>query len=49
MKEALLAKFQQNIILKQKLLDTGNKEIVELSTDDVYWSQLTDGTGKKLF
>ena len=46
MKEALRAKFEQNLVLKQKLLDTADKDIVELSNDDTYWSQLPDGTGR---
>ncbi|KAI6657309.1 hypothetical protein LOD99_57 [Oopsacas minuta] len=45
MKEALKAKFEQNIILKQKLLDTEGKDIIERAVDDSYWSQLASGTG----
>ena len=45
MKKALRAKFEQNIVLKQKLLDTADADIVEVSVDDTYWSQLADGTG----
>ena len=41
---ALKVKFENNP-LKQKLLDTGNKEIVERSSFDSYWSQNTNGSG----
>ncbi|KAI6657308.1 Riboflavin biosynthesis protein PYRR, chloroplastic-like [Oopsacas minuta] len=48
MKEALKAKFEQNIILKQKLLDTEGKDIIERAVDDSYWSQLASGTGHNI-
>ena len=45
MKQGLKAKFEQNSVLKGKLLGTGGSEIIERSTDDMYWSQLASGTG----
>ena len=42
MKMALLAKFNQNPITKQAILDTGDKHLLEASTDR-YW-----GCGKTL-
>ena len=49
MKDGLRAKFEQNVELRQRLLDTGDIDIVEISHNDSYWSQLPDGTGKKRF
>lgn len=37
MKDALYLKFCQNLNLKQKLLDTGNKKLCEASPNDSYW------------
>ena len=45
MKKALKAKFEQNPLLKEKLLKTGRSEIIERSTNDQYWSQLASGSG----
>ena len=45
MKKALKAKFEQNLLLKEKLLKTGRSEIIERSTNDQYWSQLASGSG----
>ena len=45
MKQGLKAKFEQNPFLKDKLLNTGGSEIIERSTNDMYWSQLADGSG----
>ena len=47
MKEALRAKFEQNVVLRRKLLNTANRLIIEVSQDDTYWSQLADGSGSK--
>lgn len=44
MKEGLYAKFSQNKDLRDFLLDTGKKEIVECNPFDRYW-----GVGKSLF
>lgn len=46
MKQALLAKFQQNSEIRQQLLDTGKEELVEKTSTDYYWGCGTDGTGK---
>ena len=45
MKQGLKAKFDQNSVPKQKLLNTVGSEIIERSTEDQYWSQLANGTG----
>jgi ribA/ribD-fused uncharacterized protein len=46
MKKALMAKFIQHNDLKQLLLDTGNKLLVEHTTNDNYWGDNGDGTGE---
>jgi ribA/ribD-fused uncharacterized protein len=43
MYQGLKLKFGQNADLKQKLLDTGNREIIEHTDKDHYWG---DGLGK---
>lgn len=45
MYDCVLAKFQQNKDLKQKLLDTGVENIVENSPIDSYWGCGSDGNG----
>ena len=38
MEAGIKAKFQQNPSLRQKLLKTGNRELVECNRHDIYWS-----------
>ncbi len=45
MKKALVAKFTQYPNLRKKLMDTGNKNLVEHTTNDNYWGDNGDGTG----
>ena len=37
MHEAVQAKFEQNAHLKERLINTGNKTLVECNPDDPYW------------
>jgi ribA/ribD-fused uncharacterized protein len=46
MYEALLAKFTQHPDLRQKLLETGEAELVEHTSNDHYWADGGDGSGK---
>jgi len=46
MREALLAKFSQHPHLRERLLATGNAELVEHTTNDGYWGDGADGHGK---
>ncbi|MDR3459229.1 MAG: NADAR family protein [Verrucomicrobiae bacterium] len=46
MREALAAKFAQHPPLRQQLLDTENAELIEHTTNDSYWADGGDGTGK---
>ncbi len=48
MREAVFAKFSQNPELKEKLLNTGDLEIVENSPVDSFWGIGEDGTGKNM-
>ena len=45
MKAGLLAKFSQNIDLLNKLLETGDKKIVQHTADTSYWGDGGDGKG----
>jgi N-glycosidase YbiA len=45
---ALRAKFTQHEDLKSTLLGTGTKELVEHTTNDRYWADGGDGTGKNV-
>lgn len=45
---ALLAKFEQNPDLREKLLETGNAELVEASPSDYYWGIGRKRTGKNM-
>lgn len=42
---ALVAKFEQNPILKKALLDTGDATLIENSPSDAYWGCGKSGTG----
>jgi ribA/ribD-fused uncharacterized protein len=46
MYEALIAKFTQHLDLRQKLLETGDAELVEHTSNDRYWADGGDGSGK---
>ena len=46
MKKALLNKFLQNESFKSKLLETGEKKLVEHTFNDSYWGDGGDGTGE---
>ena len=46
MREALRAKFTQHPNLRALLLSTGESEIVEHTTNDRYWGDGGDGTGR---
>ncbi len=46
MRKALFAKFTSHTFLKNKLLDTGKRELVERSPHDSYWGDGGDGTGE---
>lgn len=45
MYQGLLQKFKQNEDLRQKLLATGDKKIVEHTEEDAYWGDGGDGSG----
>lgn len=46
MREALRAKFTQNPSLHSLLLGTGEAELIEHTTNDRYWGDGGDGSGK---
>jgi ribA/ribD-fused uncharacterized protein len=46
MREALHAKFTQHPELKRLLMETGDAVLVEHTTNDRYWGDGGDGTGK---
>jgi N-glycosidase YbiA len=48
MKKAILQKFQTNIAIRDILISTSTKEIIEETTDDYYWGCGSDGTGKNV-
>ena len=48
MREALRAKFTQNEELKKILLETGDAHLVEHTTNDRYWGDGGDGSGKNM-
>ena len=48
MREALLAKFSQHEELTEILLGTGNAKIVEHTSNDSYWGDGGDGSGKNV-
>jgi ribA/ribD-fused uncharacterized protein len=48
MREALYAKFTQHPDLKEKLLMTRNVEIIEHTSNDNYWGDGGDGSGKNM-
>ena len=48
MRRAVLRKFESNADIREILLNTGNEELIEQTTDDYYWGCGTDGTGKNM-
>lgn len=48
MRKALQAKFDQHSILKDILLSTGTCILIEHTTNDSYWGDNGDGTGKNM-
>jgi len=46
MREALLAKFTQHDDLRAQLLATGNAQLIEHTSNDAYWGDGGDGSGK---
>lgn len=48
MKEGVMKKFQEHSDIKNILLSTGDKEIIENTTNDYYWGCGNDGSGKNM-
>jgi ribA/ribD-fused uncharacterized protein len=48
MREVVLAKFTQHADIRAVLLATGDAEIVEHTTNDSYWADGGDGSGKNM-
>ncbi len=48
MRNAVLAKFTQHPDIRAQLLATGDEELIEATTRDVYWGCGTSGTGKNM-
>lgn len=48
MRKAVLKKFQTHDALKEMLLSTGNKKIVEAAPGDYYWGAGANGSGKNM-
>mgnify|MGYP003691392609 CR=1 FL=1 len=48
MLQGLTLKFTQNQDLRQKLLDTGNRDLIEHTEKDKYWGDGKDGSGKNM-
>jgi len=46
MREALEAKFNQHPVLRSLLVGTGNAELIEHTTNDNYWGNGGDGSGR---
>jgi hypothetical protein len=46
MREALYAKFTQHPSLRSLLLSTGDATLIEHTSNDAYWGDAGDGTGK---
>lgn len=46
MKEALIAKFTQHQDLKELLLSTGDAILIEHTSNDAFWADAGDGTGR---
>lgn len=48
MREAIKAKFTQHTCCKSVLLASGNAELIEHTTNDNYWADGGDGSGKNM-
>lgn len=48
MREAVYAKFTQHDDLRELLLSTGNEKLIEHTTNDNYWADGGDGSGKNM-
>ena len=48
MRVALMAKFTQHPELKRLLLETGDAKLIEHTTNDSYWGDGGDGSGRKM-
>ncbi|HZI16282.1 MAG TPA: NADAR domain-containing protein [Myxococcus sp.] len=48
MRDAVRARFSQHEDLKRLLLDTGDAKLVEHTTNDDYWGDGGDGSGKNM-
>ena len=48
MRDAVLAKFTQHEDLRELLLSTGGAKLVEHTTNDSYWGDGGDGSGKNM-
>ncbi len=48
MREAVRAKFTQNADLREMLLSTGTATLVEHTTNDNYWADGGDGSGRNM-
>ena len=48
MRRAVLAKFRTHEDIRDRLLSTGDEELIEKTTGDYYWGCGTDGTGKNM-
>jgi ribA/ribD-fused uncharacterized protein len=48
MREAVLAEFTQHEDLRKLLLDTGDSKLVEHTTNDNYWGDGGDGSGRNM-
>ena len=46
--KAVYEKFKQNSEILEILLNTGNEELIEATTDDYYWGCGKDGNGKNM-
>jgi ribA/ribD-fused uncharacterized protein len=48
MRTALRAKFTQHADIREVLLETGDAELIEHTTNDAYWADNGDGTGRNM-
>ena len=48
MRQAVLAKFTQHENLRSLLLSTGDAKLIEHTTNDSYWADGGDGSGKNM-
>ena len=48
MRRAVLAKFTQHQELRELLLETGDRKIIEHTANDSYWGDGDNGTGRNM-